>query len=59
MYAFRRFSSPLNTTFEEYKPMFNKTEINKMMSVDGATSLNIDCLKTTFNSMVESGVSYD
>ena len=67
-YSIMQLSTPLisiqcadfiNTTFEEYKPMFNKTEINKMMSVDGATSLNIDCLKTTFNSMVESGVSYD
>jgi 5'-3' exonuclease len=67
-YSIMQLSTPLisiqcanfiNSTFEEYKPMFNKTEINKMMSVDGVTSLNIDCLKTTFNSMVESGVSYD
>jgi 5'-3' exonuclease len=67
-YSIMQLSTPLisiqcadfiRKTFEEYKPMFNKTEINKMMSVDGATSLNIDCLKTTFNSMVESGVSYD
>ena len=67
-YSIMQLSTPLisiqcanfiNTTFEEYDPMFNKTEINKMLSVDGVTSLNIDCLKTTFNSMVESGVSYD
>ena len=67
-YSIMQLSTPLisiqcanfiSSTFEEYKPMFNKTEINKMMSVDGVTSLNIDCLKTTFNSMVESGVSYD
>lgn len=49
----------IDSTFKEYKPMFNKTEINKMMSVDGAITLNIDCLKTTFNAMVESGVSYN
>lgn len=67
-YSIMQLSSPLisiqcanfiNSTFEEYEPMFNKTEINKMMSVDGAITLNIDCLKTTFNSMIESGVSYD
>ena len=67
-YSIMQLSTPLisvqcanfiNSTFEEYEPLFNKTEINKMMSVDGATSLNIDCLKTTFNSMVESGVSFN
>ena len=67
-YSIMQLSTPLisiqcanfiNSTFEEYEPLFNKTEINKMMSVDGAASLNIDCLKTTFNSMVESGVSFN
>ncbi len=66
-YSIMQLSTPLisiqcanfiNSVFEEYTPTFNKTEIDKMMSVDGATSLSIDCLKTTFNSMVESGASY-
>ena len=67
-YSIMQLSTPLisiqcanyiNSTFENYQPAFNQTEINKMLSVDGLTSLSIDCLKTTFNSMVESGVSYD
>ena len=66
-YSIMQLSTPLisvqcanfiNSTFEGYKPLFNKTEINKMLSVDGVVTLNIDCLKTTFNSMVESGVKY-
>ncbi len=52
-------ASFISTTFEEYEPLFNKTEVDKMMSVDGITTLSMDCLKTTFNSMVESGISYD
>ena len=67
-YSIMQLSTPLisvqcaqyiNSTFEEYEPVFNRTEINKMMSVDGMLSVNIDCLKTTFNSMVESGISYN
>lgn len=52
-------ASFISATFEEYEPLFNKTEVDKMMSVDGITTLSMDCLKTTFNSMVESGISYD
>ena len=67
-YSIMQLSTPLisvqcanyiNSTFEEYQPTFNRTEINKMLSIDGLTSLNMDCLKTSFNSMVESGISYN
>jgi len=67
-YSIMQLSTPLisvqcanhiNSTFEGYQPTFNRTEINKMLSIDGLTSLNMDCLKTTFNSMVESGVNYN
>ena len=67
-YSIMQLSTPLisvqcanyiNSTFEGYQPTFNRTEINKMLSIDGLTSLNMDCLKTSFNSMVESGISYN
>ncbi len=67
-YSIMQLSTPLisvqcanhiNSTFEGYQPMFNTTEVNKMLSIDGLASLNMDCLKTSFNSMVESGVSYN
>ena len=38
--------------FEEYEPLFNRTEVNKMMSIDGLTSLRIEYMTTTFNSMI-------
>ncbi len=38
--------------FESYEPMYNKTEVNKMLSMDGLTNLNINCLSTRFNSMI-------
>ena len=67
-YSIMQLSTPLisvqcasfvSATFDGYEPLFNKTEVDKMMSVDGITTLSMDCLKTTFNSMVESGISYN
>lgn len=66
-YSIMQLSSPLisiqcanqiDNTFRDYEPLFNKTEINKMLSIDGAMSLNMDYLTTTFNSMVSSGVNF-
>lgn len=48
----------INEVFGSYEPVFNKTEINKMLSIDGLMGLNIECLTTTFNSMVSSGVDF-
>ena len=42
-------------TFKEYTPALNKTEFRKMLSVDGITEVNFDCLWTRFNSLVEVG----
>jgi len=44
--------------FEEYSPLYNKTEVNKMLSVDGQTTLNLGHLSTTFNSMTNSWVGF-
>ncbi len=44
----------INERFENYQPLYNKTEVNKMLSVDGQTALRIDCINTTFNSMINS-----
>ncbi len=49
----------INQTFMEYKPLFNKTEINKMLSVDGLLSTNIDCLTTSFNSMISNKIGFN
>lgn len=62
-YSIMQLSTPLisvqcahkiNQSFEEYTPLFNKTEINKMLSLDGLTSLNYSCLTETFNNMINS-----
>ena len=67
-YSIMQLSTPLisvqcahqiNNTFEDYVPLFNKTEINKMLSVDGLTSVNLDCLTTSFNSMISRGVEFN
>jgi len=67
-YSIMQLSTPLisvqcaqqiNDTFEEYEPLFNKTEINKMLSVDGLMSINIDCLTTSFNSMVSNKIGFN
>ena len=67
-YSIMQLSTPLisvqcaqhiNSTFREYKPLFNKTEINKMLSVDGIMSLNIECLTTSFNSMVSNKIGFN
>jgi 5'-3' exonuclease len=51
-------ASYINTTFEEYDPMFNMTEMRKMLSADGMSSTNLDCLTRRFNSLVEEGVNF-
>lgn len=67
-YSIMQLSTPLisvqcaqqiNDTFGEYEPLFNKTEINKMLSVDGLMSINIDCLTTSFNSMVSNKIGFN
>lgn len=45
-------ANKINKSFEEYEPLFNKTEMNKMLSVDGLTSLNYSCLTERFNSVI-------
>lgn len=66
-YSIMQLSTPLisiqcaqeiNETFEEYNPLFNKTEINKMLSLDGLMSINIQCLHTSFNSMVSDQIGF-
>ena len=46
-------------TFKEYTPALNKTEFRKMLSVDGITEVNFDCLWTRFNSLVEVGTVFN
>lgn len=67
-YSIMQLSSPLisvqcaqqiSNTFKNYEPMYNKTEINKMLSVDGLISVNLDCLSTSFNSMISAGVRFN
>lgn len=67
-YSIMQLSTPLisvqcaqhiNDTFGEYEPLFNKTEINKMLSMDGLISINIDCLTTSFNSMVSNKIGFN
>jgi 5'-3' exonuclease len=67
-YSIMQLSTPLisvqcaqqiNDTFGEYEPLFNKTEINKMLSVDGLMSISIDCLTTSFNSMVSKKIGFN
>jgi DNA polymerase-1 len=67
-YSIMQLSTPLisvqcaqqiNETFEEYEPLFNKTEINKMLSIDGLMSINIECLTTSFNSMVSNKIGFN
>ena len=51
-----RSAAYINTTFEEYDPMLNMTEIRKMLSSDGMLSINLDSLTRRFNALVEEGV---
>ena len=62
-YSIMQLSTPLisvqcanriDQKFEEYKPLFNKTEMNKMLSVDGLTTLNYNCLSVRFNNIINS-----
>ncbi len=46
-------------TFKSYKPMFNKTEFKKMMSIDGFVATNLECLWTRFNSLVQEGTKFN
>ena len=54
-----RSANKIQDTFKNYEPMFNKTEFKKMMSIDGVSSLNLECLWRRFNSIIESGVQFN
>ena len=48
-------SQHIKTTVENFKPLFNRTEVLKMMTIDGIHEFNWNSLFQKFRSIVATG----
>jgi len=46
-------SQHIKTTIEKFKPLFNRTEVVKMMTLDGISEFNWNSLFQKFRSIVD------